>query len=43
MDPFSFAVMTVAQIGIGYLFPSEGPRLKDLKIAAAALKRAHAA
>lgn len=34
MDPFSFAMMTVAQIGISYLFPSEGPRLKDLKISA---------
>lgn len=34
MDPFSFAVMTVAQVGISYLFPSEGPRLKDLKISA---------
>lgn len=34
MDPFSFAVMAVAQIGIGFLFPAEGPRLKDLKIAA---------
>lgn len=32
MDPFSFAVMTVAQIGIGFLFPSSGPRLKDLKV-----------
>lgn len=34
MDPLSFAIMTVAQIGISYLFPSEGPRLKDLKISA---------
>lgn len=34
MDPFSFAIMTVAQIGIGFLFPAEGPRLKDLKVAA---------
>ena len=34
MDPFSFAIATVAQIGISYLFPSEGPRLKDLKISA---------
>ncbi|UTC29066.1 putative tail protein [Brevundimonas phage vB_BpoS-Marchewka] len=34
MDPFSFAVMAVAQIGIGFLFPAEGPRLKDLKISA---------
>jgi hypothetical protein len=33
-DPFSFALATVAQIGISYLFPSEGPRLKDLKISA---------
>ncbi|UTC29888.1 putative tail protein [Bajunvirus bajun] len=33
-DPFSFAIATVAQIGIGYLFPSEGPRLKDLKVSA---------
>lgn len=33
-DPFSFAMMTVAQIGISYLFPAEGPRLKDLKISA---------
>lgn len=33
-DPFSFAIATVAQIGISYLFPSEGPRLKDLKISA---------
>jgi hypothetical protein len=33
-DPFSFALATVAQIGISYLFPSEGPRLKDLKMSA---------
>lgn len=33
-DPISFAVATVAQIGISYLFPSEGPRLKDLKMSA---------
>jgi hypothetical protein len=33
-DPFSFALMTIAQIGISYLFPSEGPRLRDLKITA---------
>jgi hypothetical protein len=29
-----FILMTVAQIGISYLFPAEGPRLKDLKISA---------
>lgn len=34
MDPFTFAVMAVAQIGIGMLFPAQGPRLKDLKVAA---------
>lgn len=34
MDPFSMAMMAVAQVGISYLFPSEGPRLKDLKISA---------
>lgn len=33
-DPFSFAIATVAQIGISYIFPSEGPRLKDLKVTA---------
>jgi hypothetical protein len=33
-DPVSFAIATVAQIGISYLFPSEGPRLKDLKMTA---------
>ncbi|UTC28371.1 putative tail protein [Brevundimonas phage vB_BpoS-Gurke] len=33
-DPFSMAMMAVAQVGISYLFPSEGPRLKDLKISA---------
>lgn len=33
-DPFSFAIMTVAQIGISFLFPAEGPRLKDLKMSA---------
>ena len=33
-DPLSFAIGTVAQIGISYLFPSEGPRLKDLKMSA---------
>jgi hypothetical protein len=33
-DPLSFAIATVAQIGISYLFPSEGPRLKDLKMSA---------
>lgn len=33
-DPMSFAIATVAQIGVSYLFPSEGPRLKDLKISA---------
>ncbi len=33
-DPFSFAIATVAQIGISYLFPSDGPRIKDLKISA---------
>ncbi len=33
-DPFSFAVGGVAQLGISYLFPSEGPRLKDLKVSA---------
>lgn len=33
-DPFSFVIATVAQIGISYLFPSEGPRLKDLKVSA---------
>lgn len=34
MDPVSFAIMTVAQIGLSYLFPAEGPRLKDLKVSA---------
>lgn len=33
-DPISFAIATVAQVGISYLFPSEGPRLKDLKVTA---------
>lgn len=33
-DPVSFAIATVAQMGISYLFPSEGPRLRDLKISA---------
>ncbi len=33
-DPVSFAITTVAQVGISYLFPSQGPRLKDTKIAA---------
>lgn len=33
-DPFSFAIMTIAQIGISFLFPAEGPRLRDLKITA---------
>lgn len=33
-DPFSFAIATVAQIGVSYLFPSEGPRIKDLKVSA---------
>jgi hypothetical protein len=33
-DPLSFAIATVVQIGISYLFPSEGPRLKDLKMSA---------
>lgn len=30
----AFAVAVVAQVAIGYLFPSEGPRLKDLKVSA---------
>lgn len=34
MDPFSFAIASVASIGIGLLFPSSGPRMKDLKISA---------
>jgi hypothetical protein len=33
-DPVSFTIALVAQVGIGFLFPSEGPRLKDLKISA---------
>lgn len=33
-DPVSFAIATAARIGISYLFPSEGPRLKDLKMSA---------
>lgn len=33
-DPLSFTLATVAQIGVSYLFPSDGPRLKDLKISA---------
>lgn len=33
-DPVSFAVSQVAQIGISYLYPTDGPRLKDLKVSA---------
>ncbi|AXQ68669.1 tail protein [Caulobacter phage CcrPW] len=33
-DPISFAVGTVATMGVSYLFPSEGPRIKDMKISA---------
>ncbi|AFU87992.1 tail protein [Caulobacter phage CcrColossus] len=33
-DPVSFVVARVAQVGVSYLFPSEGPRLKDLKVTA---------
>jgi hypothetical protein len=33
-DPVSFTIAMVAQVGISFLFPSEGPRLKDLKISA---------
>jgi hypothetical protein len=33
-DPVSFTIAMVAQVGIAFLFPSEGPRLKDLKISA---------
>lgn len=33
-DPVSFAIAAAVQIGISYLFPAEGPRLKDLKMSA---------
>lgn len=33
-DPVSFALTTVAQIGVNYLFPSHGPRIKNMKVSA---------
>ena len=33
-DPVSFAITQVATLGINYLFPSEGPRIKDMKMSA---------
>lgn len=34
-DPFTwFIVSTIAQVGISYLFPAEGPRMRDLRVSA---------